>query len=528
MKFLVAVVTLLIALSGAAWFALGPYMFSGLAAPLTGNTDISSWQQTQAVTTPLGPVVGLEHDKGVAFLGLPYAKPPVESLRFMPPVAIEPWQETFSATKFPNRCMQNDLAPIIIEPNSFEMSEDCLYLNIYTSLTDSKERTVMFWIHGGAFTAGTGNGYVGTQLAAQGDVVVVSINYRLGLMGFLDLSGYGEAYAGSASNGIRDQIQALRWVRDNIRAYGGDPENVTIFGESAGATSVTSIIAAPSANGLYHRAIVHSGVPVFAPPVDFRDQLAGILGIQKDQLVSTLEVMSTTEISDLLSNNLQGQFGGTIDGAVVTRSNYQAIQESTVPIIVGSNKNEGTLFTLLTPALAHGIIGPTIGELVAGKELVDAYLSSLKEDYPDDSAREHYERIWYELFRYNAVKVGEHASISGDGAWVYRFDFPAQVNPTGMTLGASHAMEIPFTFNMFAGADVAYYDRNDPAVQKLATNWSNTVIQFARTGDPNGAGLPQWNRYTSESRNTLVLNAIPKLLGDFDQKDRERWQAVGL
>ena len=317
MKFLVAVVTLLIALSGAAWFALGPYMFSGLAAPLTGNTDISSWQQTQAVTTPLGPVVGLEHDKGVAFLGLPYAKPPVESLRFMPPIAIEPWQETFSATKFPNRCMQNDLAPIVIEPNSFEVSEDCLYLNIYTSLSDSKERPVMFWNHGGAFTAGTGNGYVGTQLPAQGDVVVVSINYRLGLMGsWISLVTVRPMRA--LPQMVSEIRFRLRWVRDNIRAYGADPENVTIFGESAGATSVTSIIAAPSANGLYHRAIVHSGVPVFAPPVDFRDQLAGILGIQTDQLVSTLEAMSTTEISDLLSNNLQGQFGGTIDGAVAT------------------------------------------------------------------------------------------------------------------------------------------------------------------------------------------------------------------
>ncbi|HIL94829.1 MAG TPA: carboxylesterase/lipase family protein [Pseudomonadales bacterium] len=426
--------------------------------------------------------------------------------------------------------MQADGAPISREPNSFEMSEDSLFLNIFTPLVEGNKRPVLVWIHGGSFLTGTGNGYVGTQLSSQGDVVVVSINYRLGILGFLDLSGFDKAYAGSASNGIRDQILALKWVHDNIGDYGGDADNVTIFGESSGGTSVASLIAAPSADGLYHKAIIHSGAPVHAPPPDLRESLADQLDVTTDQLLVTLRSMTAQEIIES-QGNIQAQFGGIVDGTVVTRSSLQAIADrgsEGVPIIVGSNKDEGTLLSFLTPRFAYDMAGPFIADLITAGKGSDAYIEALKSAYPDDSSREHYERIWNEMFRMNAVKVAEQASTTGAGSWVYRFDLPVQNSPLGTELGATHGAEIFFTFNSFADSDIPYYDKADPKVSKLAETWSNTVIQFARMGDPNGAGLPEWPKYQPESRQTLILDGNPRLLEDVDEKDRKRWQALGL
>ena len=526
-----AIAALVAVVPAVSWFALGPSMLSGFAAPLANDTDISGWEVTEPVSTRLGEVVGLDHGRGLAFLGLPYAKAPLDNLRFMPPVPVAPWQAPLFATSFPNRCMQIDLVPMVVDANSLAMSEDCLYLNVFTPSVEGGNRPVLVWIHGGSFTAGTGNGYVGVQLAGQGDVVVVSINYRLGILGFLDLSGFGEAYAGSASNGIRDQIRALQWVRDNIDEYGGDPDNVTIFGESSGATSVTSLIAAPDADGLYHKAIIHSGAPVHAPPADIRAELADTLGVSADQLLETLRSMTALEVLELQSSNPTAQFGGIVDGTVVTRSSLEAIADhgsSGVPIIVGSNRDEGALMSYLTPRFIYGFAAPFIADLLTAGEGSDAYLQAMSNAYPDDSSGERYARIFTELFRINALNVAEQAGRFGRGAWVYRFDLPAQHNPLGVELGASHGFEIPFTFNAFAVSEQHYYDRADPTVRKLAEAWSNTVIRFARTGDPNGAGLPQWPAFGPETRPTLILDDNPRVVRDVDAQDRERWRSLGL
>jgi len=534
MKVLVVIVGLAIVAFVGAWFALGPWMFSGFSnTVISGDTNIDAWEKTDPITTKLGKVVGLSHIDGLAFLGLRYAKAPVGELRFKPPVPVDPWQGIFEATRFPNRAMQVDGPPIVIEPNSYEMSEDSLFLNVYTPSVAGNDRPVLVWIHGGSFMTGTGNGYNGTQLAAQGNVVVVSINYRLGMLGFLDLSGFGESYGGSASNGIRDQILALEWVRDNIGDYGGDAGNVTIFGESAGGTSVAAIMAAPRADGLYHKAIMHSGVAVHAPPTDLRDTLAEHLSVNTDQILKTLQAMSAKEIIEV-QKKIQAPFGGIVDGTVVTRSIYEAIAErgeAGVPVIAGTNKDEGTLLSYLVPRFAYGAVGQLIANLTTGGKNTDSYLQGLKKAYPDDSGKAHYERIWIEMFRIHAVNVAEQVSAAGPGGWLYRFDMPVQRNPFGAELGATHAAEITFTFNTFASDwqdDSFLYDRNDPAVRKLAEKWSNTIIQFARTGDPNGAGLPEWPKYHAESRQSLILDSEPRLAGDLDEKDRKRWQELGL
>ena len=474
-----------------------------------------------AIGTKLGKVVGLSNGNVQVFRGIRYAEPPTGERRFVPPVAASGWDGTLDATAFPNRAMQPPVGTDLLGPPApGELNEDCLSLNIYTPSTEGNHRPVLFWIHGGSFTGGSANEYDGSVLAEQGDVVVVIINYRLGVFGFLDLSKLGDEFAGSASNGIRDQVLALEWVRDNIADYGGDPGNVTIFGESAGGHSVHAILAAPSADGLYHKAIAHSPGVANAPPDDFTPQLATRLEIEPSGLIDALRALSTEELLEAqIALNPSG--GGNIDGTVVTRSTHEAILErgaAGVPLIAGTNLDEGTLFSFLIPADFYDVIG----QRLAGAE----HLAALKAAYPDDSPREHFERIWVDMLRRASIGTTERATAAGPGGWLYRFDLAATRTVGGVELGATHGAEIAFTFNAFAGSNpdpALGYDKSDPVVRKLAENWSNTVIAFARTGNPNGAGLPEWPRYSAEDWRCLILDANPRVEANLDVKDHKRW-----
>ena len=265
--------------------------------------------------------------------------------------------------------------------------EDCLFLNIYTPAADGEARPVLLWIHGGSFTTGSGYEYDGRVLAVQGDAVVVTINYRLGLLGFLDLSEFGDDYQGSASNGIADQILALEWVRDNIADYGGDPGNVTVFGESAGAASVNGIMAAPRADALYHRAIAHSGSAATTPPPPMAASIAAFLGIEFTELPTKLTGMSAKEIIEM---QIASGTGGalSVDGTVITRSTAEAIAERGsrgVPYIAGSNANEGTLFTFVMPSddETYAQFASAIGSMALDGADPTAYLAALKAHYPE-------------------------------------------------------------------------------------------------------------------------------------------------
>ena len=502
------------------------------------ESQIESWGTTEPVTTRLGQIVGLQGavpgGPVRAFLGIRYALPPTGEGRFKPAVAASAWEGLFAATRFPNSPIQVEADAMTQEPNSAEKSEDCLFLSVYTPAqespaTDSTRRPVLVWIHGGAFQYGTGNGYPGAVLAAQGDVVVVAVNYRLGILGFLDLSRFGEAYAGSASNGIRDQILALEWVRDNIADYGGDPGNVTIFGESAGGSSVQAIMAAPSADGLYHKVIAHSGMSIALPPYDAAADLVKRLELEEPQdLVRVMTEMPTEKIVALQKSGVFVS-GGVVDGTVVTRSLQQAIAEkgrSGVPVIAGSNANEGTLFTYITPRFFYDATNSAMSLLTTLGADSQPYLDELHRLYPQDSTVDHFERVWAEAFHANAVRTAEWATQAGAGGWLYRFTLPVTNNPFGFELGATHAAEMEFTFNSFDSelADSGFwYDRNDPEIQKLARDWSNTLIQFARTGNPNGGGLPDWPRYEPNDPQTMVLDRSPHLAGDLNAADRARW-----
>ena len=485
------------------------------------------------INTRLGTIQGVTDDGIQIFLGIRYGQAPIADRRFKAARMEGPWQGVYDATKSRQRSWQPQAEGFFAElidrdPAGYSCDEDCLFLNIYTPGCDDGRRPVLFWIHGGAFGSGSGYDYDGTALAAQGDVVVVTINYRLGFPGFLDLSSYGNDYHGSASNGIGDQVLALRWVHENIGGYGGDAGNVTIFGESAGGASVNCLIAAPSADGLYHRAIAHSGTLAATPPIPIAALLAEHLGVDAERLPEKLASFDGEELLNVqMASALP--FGAVVDGTVVTRPTVTAIAEQGtggVPYIAGSNANEGTLLSLAVPAENHAAATPMIAAMGFDGADPTGYLERLRAACPDASVTQHFEHVWNDMFRRAAITAAEAATAASGRGWLYRFDLPTTIR--GGSLGATHASEIAFTFNSFARPDlrgIVMHDRNDPAVVDLARRWSDTVLAFARTGDPNGAGLPEWPAYRADERRSLVLDRESYIAGPaLDDEQRALWE----
>lgn len=480
-----------------------------------------------SIETSLGTVTGARHNNTLRFMGIPYARAPVGELRFMPPVPHGGWEQPLDATSPGNWCPQTGGLGEMVGEDNRVMDEDCLILNVWTPSAEGSDRPVLFWIHGGGHKEGSGHDYDGSRLAAQGDVVVVTINYRLGLLGFAGISSLGNAYAGAESNGFRDHILALEWVRDNIADYGGDAGNVTIFGESAGGVSVYALLGAPSAEGLYHRAIAHSGIPVTQHAEDKVPALAEALEVTPLALGETLRNLP---VERLLELGEVGMTAGVVDGVVITRSTYDGLErrgDQGVPLITGFNRDEGTLFSTILPSAAFEQIGSEVAsEMLDYRENV-AYMAMLQKERPEDDT-ERFEQIWNDLFLRGAVSGAQRATRAGSGGWLYRFDMPATALFLGSRLGATHGAEIAFTFNTIGDDSLLNpYDGDDPDVQGLARQWSDTVIAFARNGNPNGAGLPEWRQYGEDNRETLVLDANSRIETNLLRARIAQLEAVG-
>ena len=482
------------------------------------------------IDTRIGKITGLDHGSSHAFLGIRYGKPPTGELRFMPPVASGGWDDVLDATQYPNRAMQRKVAGSMRQEVPGDLNEDCLFLNVYTPSTENASRPVMVWIHGGGFASGSANEYDGRVLASQGDVVVVTINYRLGPFGFTDLAPLAEELKGTVSNGYRDMILALEWVRDNIADYGGNASNVTIFGESAGGIAVFGLIAAPSADGLFHKVIAHSPNGPRWPGGNKTGEIADKLGVEKSQLLEKLRAMSA---GDLIKAGLP--VGHAIDGTVVTRSFNDAFLDrgsAGIPLIVGTNRTEGTLFTprdtdnedieryeKMLPGTAKRVIGVSDPQ---------HYVEGIKAAYPLQNAKKLFEVTMTDSFRRIAVEIAESASTAGSGSWLYRFDLPTTLEYKGKLTGSTHACEMAFTFNAYADPDCIVFAMYDPEladVRNLAEQWSSTLTRFAWTGDPNGAGLPEWPQYGEPDRQVMHLDGSSHVSNDPDEIHRELWIA---
>jgi para-nitrobenzyl esterase len=458
------------------------------------------------VTTAQGKVEGNLIDEGKvrSFLGLPYAAPPVGQLRWKAPEPPAAWKGARDATKFGARCAQWQIWSDYLFLDSGP-SEDCLYLNVYTPATanDNSRLPVMFWIHGGAYTAGAGSEprYVSSALAAR-DVVLVTINYRLGVFGFLASDGLAKEGGGSAGNyGLMDMVAALRWVQANVAGFGGDPGNVTIFGESAGSFAVSTLMASPSAHGTFHKAIGESGaafsdaLPMgpLAPRARLDQAWVESLGARS---LAELRAMPTAKLVEAAEKQGVAWFAPVIDGRLLTEGvaeAYAAGRQAHVPLLAGWNRDErsGTLSKGMTAekwtAFAKEHYGKRADEFLAafpGKNDEEAVQSA--DAYTGDG--------FIALGAWNWVEA--HAKTSQAPVYRYRFELaspPSETHPEGKY--AFHSAELEYVFGTLdARRGTEWRPEDRKLSEQILRYWTN----FARTGDPNGEGLPHWPNYGKE------------------------------
>ena len=474
--------------------------------------------------TSSGYVIGYvsEDDASVrVFLGVPYAEPPVGDLRFRPPQPATPPEVPIDALVEPPSCMQTPYregsfysSPLV------EVSEDCLYLNIWTAAESDNDRLpVMVWIHGGALTRGSGSLplYDGTALARKG-VVAVTVNYRLGPFGYLAHPALSaESDEGTSGNyGVLDQVLALEWVRDNIATFGGDPGRVTIFGESAGAWSVNVLQASPLARGLFHRAIGQSGgffdrLPVLRSSEDGSAESAGEafvkrLGIEGEDAAARLRELDAGTI--LAEASKQGAFATrpNVDGWVLPKQVaeiYRAGEQANVPVLVGSNRDEATsLMGGMLPSNKSGV------EFLVKSQFADV-ADEFFEAYPvpDDAAAR---RAFIDAFsdRVFAWHMKTWATLSetvSSPAYLYFFTH-APPHPEKDVYGAYHAAEIAYAFDNLDKLDYEYADEDRELAEAMSGYW----IAFAATGDPNppgGSDAPAWPEFKPDTARHLEFGS---------------------
>jgi len=440
------------------------------------------------------------------YKGIPFAAPPVGDLRWKPPAPLAPWQELRQATRFGNACEQPPFPSNGLYAGGPlpAISEDCLYLNIWTPAKSADDRLpVMVWIHGGGFTRGTGAapGYDGENLARKG-VVVVTINYRLGIFGLLVLPELTaeSPHHSSGNYAFLDQIAALQWVQQNIAAFGGDPGRVTIFGQSAGSVSVNVLMASPLARGLFARAIGESGGS-FGPLRSLADaekeglRMASKLGVTQDVLKS----LRAKSADALIQSSDSDEPAQIIDGWVLPQSVYSIFAEgkqNDVPLIVGNNANEGGN---LAP-LEKGSISPAEFAENARRDFgpfADKFLQAYPASDDDQATAAHFASFRDAAFGWD-MRIWSRLETETGHRRAYRYYFTRVPPGPGSRLGAFHAAELAYVFENFPFR-LFYQDLDKQLGDVISSYWVN----FARTGDPNGPGLPVWPIYDPQRDDVL-------------------------
>ena len=508
---------------------------------------------TVSVSTQNGTLRGLWHGNVARFGGVPFAQPPVGALRFRPPVAAEPWQGERDATGFGPVSAQNpSLMDSLFGGESEQWSEDCLYLNVWTPQLPTPDQPdapaalpVMVWIHGGGFEMGSGSSplYHGDSFARDG-VVLVTLNYRLGALGFLELASIDPLYAGSGNLGLLDQVAALEWVRDNISQFGGDANNVTIFGESAGAMSVSTLLTMPRATGLFHKAIAQSGAASSCrspeqASIDTAEYLefAGLSTVEQlnaatpEQLLAAHAALGAARMADPegLVEKHTGPlaflpFRPVADGQEVPADPLSAVGEGSatgIPLLIGTNLEEWKLFALMTPPAAteEGLIA-RFG--LVSQQPEDA-LQVYRDQHPDASLADLEGAVLTDfVFRIPATRLAQaqspHAAV-----WQYRFDWRSPAW-NGM-IGAAHAVEIPFVFDLVH--DHRLHVLVGPeAPADLASAMHNAWVEFARSGTPSAAELPVWPQSDGTDRPVMLLEAVSTVGLDPEPLTTRFWESA--
>jgi len=542
----------------AAAASLTPEVAAAGEAPGAGRTPLSATKplivasdKNAVVETTAGKVRGYTRNGIHTFKGIPYAATTEGAARFMPPARPKPWAGLRSSMQYgpvspqPDRTgWQNDETAFLFNWNDGVPGEDCLRLNIWApALADGRKRPVMVWLHGGGFVAGNGQehpGYDGENLSRRGDVVVVSLNHRLGVVGYLNLAEYGSQYAASANVGNLDIVAALEWVRDNIAGFGGDPGNVTIFGQSGGGGKVGALMAMPSAAGLFHRAIIQSGSTLRQATPDRSGAIAAAVieelglsrsGLQKihDVPYQQLVRAGMTALRRLQQNTPPSpppstaayNWGPTVDGTVLPSHAFDPVapaQSARIPLMVGTVLNEFTT-ALGNPALEQ----MTDEELVKRvseqyKDRAGEIVKVFRGAHPGAKPLDLLSRINAARVRQNAVtQAARKAAQAAAPAYLYWFTWQTPVLDGRPR--AFHCAEIAFAFcntdvaaSMTGGGDDA---------RALAARVSDAWINFSRSGDPNHAGLPRWPAYRPEQGAVMIFDNRCEVKNDPDRAERQ-------
>jgi para-nitrobenzyl esterase len=476
------------------------------------------------VETTSGRVSGRERQGAQLFAGLPYAAAPTGTNRFRPPQPHPGWTGVREATRFGRSAPQR---PGMMEAlagggEGPQWDEDCLFLNVVTPACDGAPRPVMVWIHGGGFTGGGGSvpWYDGTSFAVEGNCVVVTLNYRLGALGFLHLGGHLDGFEGSGNLGILDQLAALEWVQQNIAAFGGDPGNVTVFGESAGAMSVATLLGLPQARGLFHQAIAQSGAAHHVQSADMAseavDQLLADLGLTAasdlltcapdDLLAAQTRVATALTTQRARQGGLTLPFSPTIDGSVIRTAPLDVIAAGegvSVPLVVGTNLDEWNAWALALPRdLDEAKVRQRLERLTPGS--ADVVFDTYRANRPEAEMVDVWNAVLTDfIFRIPAIRLAEAATAAGQQVHSYRFDWPSAAFDG--RLGSCHALEIPFVFNTIDRGGVELFCGGPPPVE-LATHLHSHWTAFAHDASPDLGDPEHWPAYDTERRATLVFH----------------------
>jgi para-nitrobenzyl esterase len=497
------------------------------------------------LTITYGKLAGFEQDRLVVFKGIPFATPPVGSRRWLPPQKPSAWNGTRDARNFGAASPQLRLPSVVLGGMQIEeaQSEDCLYLNVWTPNADNKRRPVMVWIHGGAFRIGSGAQviYDGSSLARRGDVVVVTINYRMGPFGFIRLTDITNGkIAATGNEGLLDQIAALEWVRDNIAQFGGDPANVTVFGESAGGMSIGALLAMPAARGLFHKAILQSGFCHSGRPAEranrYAEKLIGHTGADASKpdsigSLTTDQLLKATLLPDGITEDPElgmAAYQLVVDGAHLPEIPIGYVARgsaSAVPLLVGSTLDELKLFTVVDPGNAkldqdqlERRMGRALGAEAASR-LIASYQHARGSRGEPDNALEILSALETDrVFRIPAIKLVEAQFPHQPRVFNYLFTWKSPV--MGGALGSCHALELGFVFGTHAAPTMQQFSGVGPQADKLSIEMQDAWLSFARSGDPG------WAPYTSSRRTTMLFGEKSAPVDAPRDEERRAWNGV--
>lgn len=506
----------------------------------------TSWAHSQdflktgtpvVVVTTDGPVVGLQDEHVQSFRGIPYAAPPINELRFRPAAAPAKWTHPRDARVSGAACPQVLDLDDPSEDGDRIISEDCLTVNVWTPRADTKARPVMVFIHGGALEEGSAEDscYDGGFLAERGDVVVISLQYRLGAFGFLELGEVGGTrFTDSGNLGLLDQIEALRWVQQNAGRFGGDPRNVTVFGESAGGASIHGLLAIPAARDLFQKAIIESGDP--GQFLSKKEATAISSNFMTLAHVTTVKELQRLSVEDMLRAQSElfnkgyglATFGLVQDGRTFDRTPIEAVAADpslSKPLLIGTNSEEMRYWMAMdaspidqqSDSVLQARLLRTFGP--GAENILGVYVND---------GNSHSEAVTQLLgdvvFRMPSIRLAE-LNNDRQPTFVYLFTYRSLTKgPTGLEYGSMHGLEISFVFHEDSSMGYSYVGPKGSWTH-LSDQMVDAWTRFARTGDPNGAGLPTWPRYEIEHA-TMEFGIRSDVALDPYGPERRAWQDI--